>query len=175
MSHRSEVRKAELRVIDAARSVAVGGDTDDGMVEVKWDEMIVLRDAIDALDALGLVEPGAARHSRGAPLTSQTAARWMSKGPARHLTSQIVDFLYNFRPNVGATVPELIETLQRPHQSVSARVNELRDTGWLVDSGRTRMAPSGHEAVVWILSETAYRLIQEATRDHVLTGMLSRG
>lgn len=37
-------------VIAAARDVAESEDTDDGMCEVKWDEMVRLRDALYMLD-----------------------------------------------------------------------------------------------------------------------------
>lgn len=43
------LRDLELAVIDAAvRAVNDFHDTDDGMVEAKWDEFIPLRDAVDA-------------------------------------------------------------------------------------------------------------------------------
>jgi len=50
---------------------------------------------------------------------------------------------------VGLTVDQIEQILQRSHQSVSARVNGLRDKGWVVDSGFTRKTRSGRKAIVW--------------------------
>jgi hypothetical protein len=47
-----ELDRATAAVVLAARAVADGGDTGDGMVEVKWDEMVRLRDALRNLDRL---------------------------------------------------------------------------------------------------------------------------
>jgi hypothetical protein len=50
---------------------------------------------------------------------------------------------------VGLTVDALEQRLNRSHQTVSARVNELRDKGWVVDSGVRRATRSGRSAIVW--------------------------
>ena len=50
---------------------------------------------------------------------------------------------------VGLTVDALEQILNRSHQSVSARVNELRNKGWVTDSGIRRATRSGRSAIVW--------------------------
>ena len=39
--------------------------------------------------------------------------------------------------------------MERTHQSISARVNEFKDTGWIIDSGTRRKTRSGRAAIVW--------------------------
>ena len=56
---------------------------------------------------------------------------------------------------IGLTVDALEQVLQRSHQTVSARVNELRDRGWVVDSGHRRKTRSGRSAIVWSPSAQA--------------------
>ena len=53
----------------------------------------------------------------------------------------------------GLTVDQLEQILNRSHQSVSARVNELRNKGWLVDSGKKRDTRSERPAIIWVPSE----------------------
>ena len=49
----------------------------------------------------------------------------------------------------GLSVDQIEIILNRSHQSVSARVNELRDKGWVRDSGHRRRTRSGRKAIVW--------------------------
>ena len=49
----------------------------------------------------------------------------------------------------GLTCDDLEVWLQGRHQTVSPRVNELRDKGWIVDSGKRRRTRSGRLAIVW--------------------------
>ena len=57
----------------------------------------------------------------------------------------------------GITCDEVEVALDRTHQSMSPRVNELRDTGWFVDSGVRRKTRSGRAAVVWTPSQASPR------------------
>jgi len=54
-----------------------------------------------------------------------------------------------YNGGVGLTVDQIEQILKRTHQSVSARVNGLRDKGWVVDSGIKRPTRSGRKAIVW--------------------------
>lgn len=157
-------RQREQAVIAAAREVAVGGDTDDGMVEVKWDEMIVLRDALHALDTLS--EPATPRAARCAPVTSHAAARFVAS-EAPSLQARIIQDLWNsaYR-NTGLTVAELEYRLGRKHETVSARVNELANAGWIRDSGHTRKTDTGRQAVVWMLTAAGEQAIIVARALH---------
>lgn len=60
---------------------------------------------------------------------------------------------------LGLTVDAIEQRLVRSHQSVSARVNELRDKGWVVDSGVRRPTRSGRKAIVWRPTSTALSAI----------------
>lgn len=50
------------------------------------------------------------------------------------------------------TCEELENRLARPHQSISARLSELRRDGIIRDSGERRRSRSGNKAIVWSLS-----------------------
>jgi hypothetical protein len=63
--------------------------------------------------------------------------------------------------NDGLTTEEVEEALERKHQSISPRVNELRDTGWLVDSGERRKTSSGRNAIVWTPTQAALEAVDE--------------
>lgn len=53
----------------------------------------------------------------------------------------------------GATCDEVERDMDGRHQTISARVYELRNGGWIVDSGRTRKTRSGRQAIVYVLTE----------------------
>jgi hypothetical protein len=72
-------------------------------------------------------------------------------GSVGKLARQCFDEIATVRDGGGSglTVDQLEQILNRSHQSVSARVNELRDKGWVMDSGRRRKTRSGRKAIVW--------------------------
>lgn len=49
----------------------------------------------------------------------------------------------------GATNYEIVDGLGLLLQSVCARVNELKTSGFVRDSGTTRPSPTGRQAIVW--------------------------
>jgi hypothetical protein len=57
----------------------------------------------------------------------------------------------------GATCHQLTQVLGRPHQTVSARVNDLMRRGWIVDSGLRRPTASGRQAIVWRPTQQALK------------------
>lgn len=57
------------------------------------------------------------------------------------------------RRPAGLTAGELAELLHAYLYSVAPRCTELRDDGWLEDSGARRPTPRGASAIVWRLSE----------------------
>lgn len=152
MTARSQRRAAELAVIEAARTlvrtpVAFGYKTRQGVV-----------DALHALDALGLAEPAQARANACAPVTAQQAATWMNTdGKARSLHARIIRLLWE---QGMFTTEEIESVLDGQHQTISPRINELRDAGWVYDSGRKRTNTSGREAIVWRLSQAAVQAIR---------------
>lgn len=87
------------------------------------------------------------RWGRGAPSTSRSAAlrNYPRSGTQR---GRILRFIER-RPNLGATVDDIEAASGLPHQTASARMNELMRGGWIVDSGHKRRTRNGGDAVVW--------------------------
>jgi hypothetical protein len=50
----------------------------------------------------------------------------------------------------GRTCDEIETQLGLRHQTISARVTELRNLGWIVDCGRRRLTRSNRNAAVWV-------------------------
>ena len=110
---------------------------------------------------LGLDKPGEAQIPNDGPETSILAGQSLSK--LGKLARQCFDEIFvvsgfglkspfNWG---GLTVDQLEQTLNRSHQSVSARVNELRNKGWIVDSGRKRPTRTGRSAIIWVPSQAS--------------------
>lgn len=142
MTTRSKRRAAELAVIDAAVACCQGNVYGNH----------ALRQATEEYLGLGLERAGEPITGRNSPETSrQAAASLPSLGPlARRVFDEIayVD---------GLTCDQVEQTVGKSHQTISARVNELRDKGWIVDSGRRRKTRSNRSAIVWVPSQTARR------------------
>jgi hypothetical protein len=176
MTLKSQRRAAEMAVIDAARAMKAGAywRTEGGVTGTAWTERIArtegwvtvhipggfvfsLLEAIDALDALDLEEPTeGAKPSVLTPETSHDAYQSMRKhlGRDARLVLDAIEWAW-YRGSVGLTTEQVCERLSRKHQSMSARVNELRDKGWIVDSGQRRQTVSRRNAIVWTLSSRA--------------------
>lgn len=114
--------------------------------------------AVQAYEALGLAEVGQPAFSNNSTDTSAEAGASM-----RNLTGDLSLRCYDeifiswHHGAIGLTVDQLEIQLSRSHQSVSARVNELRDKGWVRDSGQRRKTRSGRKAIVWTPTEQAKR------------------
>lgn len=52
----------------------------------------------------------------------------------------------------GMTSEEVAAWLGSPYVSISTRLSELRDGGWIEDSGRRRKTSSRTAAIVWVAS-----------------------
>lgn len=159
----SNRRAAERAVIDAVRRFVPSVEhTADGMVETKWDEYIVLADALNALELIEATEH-ATPYPANAPATSQEAAEWM-KGSVASLVGQVFLCILTAARSgaVGLTTDAIEVRLGRSHQTVSPRVTDLRDKGWITESGIKRKTRSGRNAVVWkptnLAIETASRI-----------------
>jgi hypothetical protein len=146
-------RNAERAVIDCAKAYV---DTPQHAVNYHVYRDSLTR-AVHTLRALELEAPGETRTSKVAPVTSQMAAAYMHGARAESQAGWILRALYNRR----FTTDELVTASGRPHQSISARVNELRDGGWICDSGDTRKTRSGQEATVWMLTPAAHQAMRE--------------
>lgn len=64
------------------------------------------------------------------------------------LRDQVLALIKDNGP-MGYTTDELEQALSATHQSVSARVNQLKNQGLIKSAGRTRATRSGRQATVW--------------------------
>lgn len=64
------------------------------------------------------------------------------------------------RPFGGTTCDELEISLGMIHQSCSARVNELMNSGWIFDSGFRRKTRNGRNAIVWLPAEHGEEMLR---------------
>lgn len=155
MTQRSERRQAELEVLAEARAFV----NRFGYMSQHHD----LRVAVLKLDALGLAEPTQTRTSGMAGVNSHLAAAYMHGAKAKTQTGWLLRRLHAHLTGHGYTTDELVVASGKPHQSISARVNELRDASWIVESGKTRKTRSGQQAAVWTLTEAARAELRTAS------------
>ena len=144
MSKLSTRRAAEQAIIDAAYGYIAdpsGPGTYSRLIE-----------AVESHEALGLEMPNLPALSNNTTYTSGQAGASLKNisGDARACYEEIV-------LAGGLTVDQVEVVLNRPHQTVSARVNQLRDSGWVCDSGMRRKTRSGRNAIVWRPTEMALR------------------
>jgi hypothetical protein len=131
-----------------------------------------LSDAVVRYCAYGLAEPRFTRTVHSAPDTSHEAGEWMKQFAltdaakvfraifyAWQLDRSALNFDNQQIFSGGMTCDEVEHQLNRTHQSISARVNQLRDTGWIVDSGTRRNTRSGRKAIVWTPTVAALDLV----------------
>lgn len=166
-TQRSRRRDAELAVIERARNVArfrsffsLAGT--EGQYAVSS-----LTSAVEALDAMAFEEPNATRTGYDNPaLTSSMAGEWMQQH-ATDLAYEVyerIDAMYRAGWE-GLTTEQIEERLNGKHQTISPRVTELRDRGFIMDSGLKRRNKSGRMAIVWKPTPAALearRLIERA-------------
>lgn len=80
--------------------------------------------------------------------TSRAAAQ---RAKAKAPTDRATILAYIRRRGVlGSTVDEVETALGLSHQTASARVNQLRNDGWVKDSGGRRPTRTGTKAIVWV-------------------------
>lgn len=145
MTERSTRRAAEMAVLNAAvELIDAPFYADQRARENK------LRKAVRAYEQVGLDATHQPAISNNTTETS-TAAGASVRGNIGKLARQCFDEIQVVcdSGSHGLTVDQLEQLLNRSHQSVSARVNELRDKGWVVDSGERRKTRSGRSAIVW--------------------------
>jgi len=119
--------------------------------------------AVDAYLASGPDPTTGPRVGHDHPETSHDAAESVRSSLGK-LARAVYDeiLIVHQASGSGLTVDQLEQILGRSHQSVSARVNELRDKHWVKDSGQRRKTRSGRQAIVWV--PTIVALTQGARR-----------
>jgi hypothetical protein len=155
-------RRLEMELIDAA----VALDTETERMGYK---RTVIEDALHErvlrYCAYGLAEPRFTRTVHSAPETSHEAGEWMKQFALTDAAAVFRQIYYAYHgrateePRFGMTSDEVEVALGRTHQTISARINQLRDTGWVVDSKARRKTRSGRKAIVWTPSQAALDLV----------------
>ena len=90
---------------------------------------------------------GTPPHVKGSD-TSRAAANSVAMD-ARHLRAVVFNHILG-SGTVGMTCDQVEETMNGRHQTISARIRELRNEGRIVDSGRRRPTRSGRSAIVYL-------------------------
>lgn len=168
MSKKTRIRRAEQAVIAAAAlfierrraflEARLQGEDGREAMYAEADAVFDLEAALKDLDQAGMELPDAAPVGVRHPLTSDQAAAFIRGKKAQTMASRIVAQL---RWAVdGATVEELCRFLNGKHQSISARVNELRNDGW-IHPVRHRETSGGRAAEVYKLTPRADQLLLE--------------
>jgi len=141
MTARSTRRAAEMAIIDAAYKYVRSWDVYD---------RAHLSSVVQEHEALGLDTTSQPAFSNNSTDTSAEASASMNTHVGR-LARQCFDEIGAVYRNggVGLTVDQLEQVMHGKHQTISARVNELRNKGWLADAGIKRPTRSGRPAIVW--------------------------
>jgi hypothetical protein len=142
MTELSTRRAAEMTVISAAHMYVA-----EPLGPGNYRKLI---GAVEKHQKIGLDATVQAAVSNNTTDTSTAAAASVADSvgkSAGEIFDEIAVVAYN--TGVGLTVDQIEQILNRTHQSVSARVNGLRDKGWVVDSGIKRTTRSGRKAIVW--------------------------
>ena len=142
MTARSTRRAAEQAIINAAHAYIA-----DPQGPGNYRRLIV---AVEDHDRLGLDTTSQPAFSNNSTDTSAEAGASMNTHVGR-LARQCFDEIGTVYRNggVGLTVDQLEQVMHGKHQTISARVNELRNKGWLADTGIKRPTRSGRPAIVW--------------------------
>jgi hypothetical protein len=147
LTAKSKRRDAEMAVIDAAVAWHAASEVPADDYVIAWAN---LHGAVQEYQNLGLAEPDKVRTVTHAPETSHEAAASMRAraGSDAHAVFQTIWLAWK-RESVGLTTDQIEARLSRTHQSISARVNQLKNEGWIIDSGYRLRTRSGRKAIVW--------------------------
>jgi hypothetical protein len=160
----SKRRTAERAVIDAAMRYVT--ERRQGLsysaVCARHDDLVAAVNVLELLD----LEPATATRTISLPLaTSEEAAQYMSKSVHRVAGLVFREILTAFRQGAMGLTTDAIEVrLNRSHQSVSPRVTDLRDQGWIEPAMKirggtevpcTRPTRYGQQATVWMPTQAA--------------------
>lgn len=108
----------------------------------------------DRHDGVGLPlwpQPDVCDAYHGGADTSKAAAKSVSASVRVMQRAKVLAALEEYGP-MGATCDQVEVALGGSHQSISARISELKRDGAIVDSGRRRMTRTGRTARVLVLA-----------------------
>ena len=146
MTARSTRQAAEQAIINAAYSYI---SCPTGGVE----EFRTLAEAVEEHHRLGLAE----LNHRGTTSNNSTDTSGEAAASLGDIAGLAITCFDEIVSRGGLTCDQLEVILARPHQTVSARVNDLRDKGWIVDSSFRRKTRSNRNAIVWSPSQAALK------------------
>lgn len=161
VSRHRQLKDAQEGVNDAVAKIYDMVDGPDGTDALLMHSVLDLMERWEEFDRLRRDLEGPSAHA--ARDTSANAAKGLPPLRAGHLRRTIVSTLVAHRAHFrdGLTCKELEARLHKTHENVSPQVNYLENSGWIRNSGRTRVNPSGRDAIVWEPTEAAI----EAVRD----------
>jgi hypothetical protein len=162
-------RSAERAIIDAAMRWRAARQGVSYVAEQAAQDLLMYR--LGELDALEL-EPATAARTTSLPMaTSEAAAHYMSKSVHRVVGQVFAQILLVHQQGaIGLTTDAIEQRLSRSHQSVSPRVTDLRDQGWvepaMSDGGHplTRSTRYGQQATVWKPTDAAIEAARHVDR-----------
>lgn len=144
---RSEVRAAEQAVIE--QSILFTRAWRQEVPLLEQDKIFYeLRKVVDTYIEMRLDEADRWKVGTNHPETSQADGPLPNLGDIARQVFQVIETASQ-QGQYGLTCDEVESRLQGKHQTISARVNELRDRGWIKDSGERRRTRSGRKAIVW--------------------------
>lgn len=148
MGKTNVVRDAELGLLDEAVffTAAWRPDIEQRDFERMYNRLCL---AVDRYLNVTLEEASRAAIGIQHPETSHEAAESLTNvgSIARKVFDEIA--LVFEESGTGLTADQVEQLLGGRHQTISARVNELRERGWITDSGLRRPTRSGRRAIVW--------------------------
>jgi hypothetical protein len=150
MTTRSERHHAEQAVIDNAyrlRAAVLGGSPADIIAKQR-----ILISSVADHERLGLAQLSQRGATNSVDTSNQAAT---SLGNISGLAQRCYDEIVLAG---GLTTDQLEQILNGKHQTISARVNDLINKNWIVDSGLRRKTRSGRDARVWRPSQLAMQV-----------------
>lgn len=171
MTSRSERRDREMRVIDAAVRYRVEFEraqrmsSGNGAYIAARAQMFM---AIDEYSKHELAEPSATRTNLLSPETAHEAEGFAKRFALTDAGEVFRQIYYAWRRGVrrdptwddnGLTTDEVEAALERTHQSISARVNALKNAGWIIATEEKRKTRSGGQAQVYTPTQAAIAFV----------------
>lgn len=126
--------------------------------------------AVDEYVKHELAEPSTTRTNLLSPETAHEAEGWAKQFALTDAGRVFREIYYTWRRAVGRdpmwddeglTTDEIEETLNRTHQSISPRVNALKNSGWIIANGEQRKTRSGGWAQVYTPTLAARTYVRE--------------
>jgi MarR family len=87
------------------------------------------------------------------PDTSSEAAESLGERALGARCQELYELIANFQ--AGLTVHDLVAITGYDRGNTARRITDLKQAGWIHDSGIRRRGPTGRRSIVWIATEAA--------------------